>query len=47
MVSSENDKNRGGEKLKWIPYVRRSPRSPRPAGLSSGSAEIEQWGRPD
>ena len=27
--------------------VRRSERSPRPAKLSSGSAEIEQWDRPD
>ena len=29
------------------PCVRRSERSPRPAKLSSGSAEIEQWDRPD
>ena len=27
--------------------VHRSPRSPRPAELSSRSAEIEQWHRPD
>ena len=27
--------------------VRRSAKSPRPAELSSGSAEIEQWDRPD
>ena len=29
------------------PCVRRSAKSPRPAELSSGSAEIEQWDRPD
>ena len=27
--------------------VRRSAKSPRPGKLSSGSAEIEQWDRPD
>ena len=27
--------------------VRRSAKSPRPAKLGSGSAEIEQWDRPD
>ena len=30
-----------------IECVHRSPRSPRPAELSSRSAEIEQWHRPD
>ena len=30
-----------------VKCVHRSPRSPRPAELSSRSAEIEQWHRPD
>ena len=47
------DEADGGEGELWgfamsIPFcVRRSGKSPRPAGLNSYSAEIEQWDRPD